>query len=223
MTKVCVGECRAFILFFFPALSSFFLLPAAYGTPQAGAQGYTQPAQAYGTSGYANTAATPPATQGSYGTQPGYTAQSAYSGYSQQATSAPQRYSGASFVCCCVGAVPLIVWKKLSGMFVSSYSAGTQPAYAQSGYQAQQPAYGGQQQATYAQGASQQPPPSTAYPPPSNGSYSQPQYSQPGAPQSSYDQSGPYSEWLSSDLSLSEVMALFTKHTWLLATFSKHT
>lgn len=68
-------------------------LPAAYSTPQAGAQGYTQPAQAYGTSSYSSTtAAAPPATQASYGTQPGYTTQSAYSGYGQPAASATQRY-----------------------------------------------------------------------------------------------------------------------------------
>lgn len=73
-----------------------------------------------------------------------------------------------------------------------SYSASTQSAYTQGGYQAQQPAYGGQQQSAYAQGPPQQPP-STAYPPPSNGSYSQPQYSQ---PQGGYDQSGPYGEQL---------------------------
>lgn len=80
-----------------PSLSLSLLLllpPAAYGTPQAGAQGYTQPAQAYGTSSYANTSSTaaPSATQASYGTQPGYSAQPSYSGYSQQAASAPQRY-----------------------------------------------------------------------------------------------------------------------------------
>ncbi|KAF7687167.1 hypothetical protein HF521_014395 [Silurus meridionalis] len=141
--------------------------PAAYGTAQAGAQGYTQPAQAYGTSSYASTtttaaAAAPPATQASYGTQSGYTAQSPYSGYGQQSASASQ-----------------------------SYSASTQPAYSQGTYQAQQQAYGGQQQSAYTQGPPQQPP-STAYPPPSNGSYAQPPYSQPGAPQSGYDQSGPY-------------------------------
>ncbi|KAF4074159.1 hypothetical protein AMELA_G00236320 [Ameiurus melas] len=81
--------------------------PAAYSTPQAGAQGYTQPAQTYGTSSYASSTATaPPATQASYGTQSGYSAQSAYSGYGQQAASATQ-----------------------------SYSASTQPAYSQGGYQ----------------------------------------------------------------------------------------
>lgn len=86
---MCVGEGSTLILSI-----SLSVPPAAYGTPQAGAQGYTQPAQAYGTSSYANTtaAATPPVTQASYGTQPGYTAQSAYSGYGQQAASAPQRY-----------------------------------------------------------------------------------------------------------------------------------
>lgn len=105
--------------------NDFSLSPAAaYSAPQPGAQGYTQPGQAYGTSSYASTTSTttgaPPATQASYGTQPGFTAQSAYSGYSQQAATTPQRYSRASCMsmdmvvlqsclwCICVVGVPVL-------------------------------------------------------------------------------------------------------------------
>lgn len=67
-----------------------FLSTAAYGTPQASAQGYSQSAQGYGTSSYANSTAAAPA-QTTYGTQPGYSAQTAYPGYGQQAASAQPR------------------------------------------------------------------------------------------------------------------------------------
>ncbi len=70
-------------------VKSLFSLSAAYGTAQPGA--YSQPAQSYGASSYTSSTAAP-AAQASYGSQPGYSTQPAYSGYSQQpAASAPQR------------------------------------------------------------------------------------------------------------------------------------
>lgn len=73
-----------------------FLFIAGYPAAQSTTHGYSQTAQGYGASGYESTpaaAATAPAPSQSYGSQPGYTAQSAYPGYGQQAApSAPQRY-----------------------------------------------------------------------------------------------------------------------------------
>ena len=73
-----------------------FCFTAGYPAAQSTTHGYSQSAQGYGASGYDSTpaaaAATPAASQ-SYGSQPGYTAQSAYPGYGQQAApTAPQRY-----------------------------------------------------------------------------------------------------------------------------------
>lgn len=68
---------------------------AGYPAAQSTTHSYTQSAQGYGASSYDGTpaAATTPAASQSYGTQPGYTAQSAYPGYGQQATpTAPQRF-----------------------------------------------------------------------------------------------------------------------------------
>ncbi|XP_026862037.2 EWS RNA-binding protein 1b isoform X2 [Electrophorus electricus] len=150
--------------------------PAGYGVPQPSAQSYSQPAQGYGASSYA-TATTAPPPQVSYGNQPAYSTQPAYSAYSQQpAASAAQ-----------------------------SYSAGSQPSYTQAaysqqqgGYQTQQPGYGGQQQpSAYGHVQSQQAP-SVAYPPQPDGTYSQPpqsQYSQHGGPQSSYPQTPHYNSY----------------------------
>lgn len=73
-----------------------FIFHFTAGYPAAQSTGYSQTAQGYGASGYDSTtaaAATAAAPSQSYGSQPGYTAQSAYPGYGQQAApSAPQRY-----------------------------------------------------------------------------------------------------------------------------------
>lgn len=68
-------------------------LTAGYPATQASAHSYAQSAQGYGASGYESTpAAAAPAASQSYGSQPGYTAQSTYPGYGQQAApTAPQR------------------------------------------------------------------------------------------------------------------------------------
>lgn len=70
---------------------------AGYPAAQSTAHGYTQSSQAYGAQAYdgapaAAAAAAAPAASQSYGSQPGYTAQSAYPAYGQQpAPAAPQR------------------------------------------------------------------------------------------------------------------------------------
>lgn len=67
---------------------------AGYPAAQSTTHSYSQSAQAYGASGYDSTpAAAAPAASQSYSSQPGYTAQSAYPGYGQQAApTTPQRY-----------------------------------------------------------------------------------------------------------------------------------
>lgn len=70
------------------------MLIAGYPAAQSTTHNYSQSTQGYGASAYESTpaaAAAPTASQ-SYGSQPGYTAQSAYPGYGQQAApTAPQR------------------------------------------------------------------------------------------------------------------------------------
>lgn len=68
-------------------------ITAGYPAAQSTTHSYSQSAQGYGASGYESTpAAAAPAASQSYGSQPGYTAQSAYPGYGQQAApTAPQR------------------------------------------------------------------------------------------------------------------------------------
>lgn len=71
------------------------MFPAGYPAAQSTSHSYSQSTQGYGASGYESTpaAAAAPAASQSYGSQPGYTAQSAYPGYGQQAApTAPQRY-----------------------------------------------------------------------------------------------------------------------------------
>lgn len=72
------------------------LLPAGYPAAQSTTPSYSQSTTGYGTSGYDSTpaaAAAAPAASQSYGSQPGYTPQSAYPGYGQQAApTTPQRY-----------------------------------------------------------------------------------------------------------------------------------
>lgn len=73
---------------------TFIFTAAGYPAAQSTAHSYSQSTQGYGASGYDSTpaAATAPAASQSYGSQPGYTAQSAYPGYGQQAApAAPQR------------------------------------------------------------------------------------------------------------------------------------
>lgn len=68
---------------------------AGYPAAQSTTHNYSQSTQGYGASAYESTpaAAAAPAASQSYGSQPGYTAQSAYPGYGQQAApTAPQRY-----------------------------------------------------------------------------------------------------------------------------------
>lgn len=72
------------------------MFPAGYPAAQSTSHSYSQSTQGYGASGYESTpaaaAAAAPAASQSYGSQPGYTAQSAYPGYGQQAApTAPQR------------------------------------------------------------------------------------------------------------------------------------
>ncbi|XP_051748555.1 EWS RNA-binding protein 1b isoform X4 [Ctenopharyngodon idella] len=148
--------------------------PAAYGTAQPGT--YNQPAQSYGASSYTSSTAAP-AAQASYGSQPGYSAQPAYSGYNQQAAaSAPQSYSASSQPAYNQGAY-------------SQPGGYSQP---QGGYQAQQPGYG-QQQSSYGQPPQQGPP--AAYPPQGNSAYTQAQYGQQGASQNDYSQQSAYNSY----------------------------
>lgn len=78
------------------------MFTAGYPAASSTTHNYSQSTQAYGASGYESTptaavaaaAAAAPAASQSYGSQPGYTAQSAYPGYGQQAApTAPQRYA----------------------------------------------------------------------------------------------------------------------------------
>lgn len=75
-------------------ISTLTLFTAGYPATQSTTHNYSQSTQGYGASGYDSTpaAAAAPAASQSYGSQPGYTAQSAYPGYGQQAApTAPQR------------------------------------------------------------------------------------------------------------------------------------
>nr|XP_057925686.1 RNA-binding protein EWS-like isoform X2 [Doryrhamphus excisus] len=150
---------------------------AGYPAAQSTAHGYTQSSQGYGAQAYdgnpaaaaaaAAVAAAPAASQ-SYGSQPGYSAQSAYPAYGQQpAPTAPQSYNANS---------------QPSSYNQNSYSQQAGYGQQQPGYQGQQPGYS-QQQSGYQQQAQQQAPP--AYPPQATGSYGQPPASQYG------QQSGP--------------------------------
>uniref|UniRef100_A0A8C6U9H0 EWS RNA-binding protein 1b n=1 Tax=Neogobius melanostomus TaxID=47308 RepID=A0A8C6U9H0_9GOBI len=140
------------------------------------AHSYSQSAQGYGTSGYDSATATPAAAQ-SYGSQSGYSAQSAYQGYGQQATPAAQQSSNG----------------QPAGYSQSGYSQTAAYNQQPAGYQAQS-GYG-QQQGGYQQAQQQTAPP--AYPPQSAGSYGQPpasQYSQQGGPPS-YNQGNHYNNY----------------------------
>lgn len=188
------------------------MFTAGYPAAQSTTHSYSQSTQGYGTSGYESTPATAaPAASQSYGSQPGYTAQSAYPGYGQQATpSAPQRYvylypslSFARLRVICMTFISICF-----ALSLISYNANSQPAsYNQSsysqpaaygqqqqGYQSQQAGYG--QQQGYPQQSQQQQPAPPAYPPQAAGSYGQPpsnQYNQQGGPPN-YNQSNHYSK-----------------------------
>lgn len=96
------------------------MFTAGYPAAQSTTHNYSQSTQGYGANAYESTpaAAAAPAASQSYGSQPGYTAQSAYPGYGQQAApTAPQRYVYSNLEKILVTKIPIALVKYFFGVF----------------------------------------------------------------------------------------------------------